>query len=156
MPKYVVHNGEIMANEKKSKNKRKMPPKWSRVYPVGTKEGDEECRFFKVLARNAKYEWRSVGALAKESGLNKKRIEEILTKYYKKGMIFQNPANEDQWGYWERVPNMVPEKNTSIAKKDQESRIDSALKSTSVLNQNGQSCSASPKKQCVVDWIPIL
>jgi hypothetical protein len=112
-----------------TKKNKKWPPKWFEVYPVGTKEGDEESRFFRALARNPKYEWRSTAALSKESRLTIERVEEIINKYYKKGMIFQNPSNEDQWGYWVRVPHMVPDVDESLAKKDQNSRIDKILKS---------------------------
>lgn len=104
------------------------PKKWTDVYPSGTKEGDEESRFFRALARNKKYEWRSTAALSKESGLSKERVEEIISKYIKKSMVFQNPANEDQWGYWERVPRMVPKKEKCLAKKDQDARIDKAMR----------------------------
>ncbi|MGH7174947.1 MAG: hypothetical protein ACREGR_01140, partial [Minisyncoccia bacterium] len=41
----------------------------------------------------------------------------------KLGMVYQNPKNEDQWGYWERVPHMVPKKTTSISQKDQNDRL---------------------------------
>jgi hypothetical protein len=108
--------------------KKKKPKKWADIYPVGTPEGDEEAKFFKTLARNPKYEWRSTAALIKESGLNKKRVDEIISKYHKLGLIFQSPKNEDHWGYWERVPDMLPDVDQSLAKKDQNSRIDKALK----------------------------
>lgn len=104
-------------------SKKIKPQKWTKLYPVGTFEGDEEFRFFKALARNPKYEWRSTAALAKESGLDKKRIEEIILKYYKLGIVFQNPKNEDHWGYWERVPHLLPEKEESLTKIDKEKRI---------------------------------
>lgn len=99
------------------------PPRWTNTYPHGTKEGDEELKFFIALARNPKYQWRSTSAIAKESGLDKVRVEEIINKYYKKGMVFQNPKNEDQWGYWERVPEMLPKMQKSISQKDQDDRI---------------------------------
>lgn len=98
-----------------------MPKKWIDVYPQGTTEGNEEQRFFIALARNPKYCWRSISALAKESNLSAQKVEKIIEKYYKKGMIFQNPKTEDQWAYWERVPEMVP-KNTSLVKKDHDIR----------------------------------
>lgn len=104
------------------------PKKWTDVYPAGTKEGDEESRFFKSLARNSKYEWRSVAALAKESNLDKKRVEEILSKYFKLGMVFQNPKNEDHWGYWERVQDLLPDEKKSIKQIDQDKRINKILK----------------------------
>jgi hypothetical protein len=97
--------------------------KWINVYPQGTKEGDEEQRFFISLARHPKYEWRSLAAVAKESGLDKKRVEQIIQKYYKEGMVIQNPKNEDQWGYWERL-DLSPKKFKSMAEKDHERRID--------------------------------
>ena len=55
--------------------------KWINVYPQGTKEGDEEQKFFISLARHPKYEWRSLAAVAKESGLDKKRVEQIIQKH---------------------------------------------------------------------------
>lgn len=108
--------------------KKIKPKKWTEVYPVGTKEGDEEARFFKVLARNPKYEWRSTAALSKEGNITKKRVEEIISKYYKLGIVFQNPKNEDHWGYWERVPHLLPEDKQSISKNDKNQRIERALK----------------------------
>lgn len=100
-----------------------MPKKWIDVYPQGTTEGNEEQRFFIALARNPKYCWRSVAAIAKESNLTVQRVEKIIEKYFNKGMIFQNPKTEDQWAYWERVPDMVPKTNNSVVKKDHENRI---------------------------------
>jgi len=99
------------------------PPKWTEEYPHGTKEGDEELKFFIILSRNPKFQWRSVGAIAKESGLTKERVEEIINKYYKKGMVFQHPKNDDNWGYWERVPEMLPKPIKSISQKDHDDRI---------------------------------
>jgi hypothetical protein len=104
------------------------PKKWIEVYPVGTKEGDEEAKFFRALARNPKFDWRSTAAISKESNLPKKRVEEIILKYYKLGMVFQNPKNEDHWGYWERVPHMLPEKKESICESDKNKRIEKAKK----------------------------
>ena len=99
------------------------PKKWVDVYPSGTREGDEESRFFRSLARHPKYEWRSVAAVSKESGLSKERVEKIIKKYFDMGMVFQNPKNEDHWGYWERVPQMLPETKDSIAEEDKKERI---------------------------------
>jgi len=104
------------------------PKKWTEVYPYGTKEGDEEARFFRSLARHPKYDWRSTAAIAKESGLSLKRVEEIIGKYLKKSMVFQNPSNDDQWGYWERVPSMVPDEYLSASDADKEKRLKRASK----------------------------
>lgn len=103
------------------------PPKWVNVYPQGTKEGDEEQRFFIALARDKKYQWRSVSAIAKEANLTQERVEEIIRKYYKRGMVIQNPKNPDNWGYWERNKKSMPCSGQSIAKKDQSHRIDASL-----------------------------
>jgi hypothetical protein len=105
-----------------------VPKKWTQIYPQGTKEGDEEQRFFIALSRDPQYDWRSVAAISKESKLSEKRVEEILYKYYKKGLVFQSPSNESLWAYWERVPNMLPKKNESVAFKEQTNRIKKAVK----------------------------
>jgi hypothetical protein len=99
-------------------------PKWSDIYPQGCKAGDEEQEFWIAIARHPKWQWRSIAAIAKESGLSKERVEELINKYWKKGMIFQNPQNDDQWAYWERVPNMVPSDSKSIISEDHQKRID--------------------------------
>ena len=41
----------------------------------------------------------------------------------KKSMIFQNPKNEDQWGYWANVPEMLNSKNKSINQEDIDNRL---------------------------------
>lgn len=106
--------------------KSKTPPKWIYVYPQGTKEGDEEQKFFIALTRHPKYEWRSVSSIAKESKLSEKRIEELLQKYYKRGMVFQK--NETYWGYWERIEEKWWNKDgTTITGKDQKKRITDAV-----------------------------
>ena len=107
-------------------SKSKKPPKWWEVYPQGTKAGDEEQRFFKVLERDPKYSWRSTEAIGKESGLGLERVEQIISKYLKRGIVFQNPASDDQWGYWERNPEVL-HKDDTIARSDQKSRIDDSL-----------------------------
>lgn len=104
------------------------PKKWTETYPAGTEEGNEEIKFFKSLARHPKYEWRSIAAISKESGLSSKRVEEIMVKYFKLKMVFQNPRNEDQWGYWERLPQLLPEAYISVSDYDKKNRIDKFIK----------------------------
>ena len=100
------------------------PPVWTNIYPIGTKEGDEEFAFFVSLARNPKYVWRSTSGIASDSGLAKERVEEIIEKYLKLNMIFQHPKNDDSWGYWERVPpEVLPKKYQSLVDKDHKARI---------------------------------
>lgn len=99
------------------------PKKWTEVYPHGTKEGDEESRFFISLARHPKYEWRSTAALAREGGLSHKRVEEIILKYLKRNIVVQSPSNEEHWAYWERVPNMMLDEYVSASDADKEKRI---------------------------------
>ena len=98
------------------------PKKWIDVYPQGTKDGDEEQKFFIALARNPKYDWRSAAAVAKESGLSIERTEQIIEKYVKKGLVFQSPKNNDHWGYWERVPEMLDPVGNSIADQNKVDR----------------------------------
>lgn len=101
--------------------------KWIDVYPHGTKEGDEESKFFKVLERNKNYIFQSTEAIAKESGLSLKRVEEIISKYFSINIIVQNPDNESQWAYWERCKDLI-KKKTSISQKDQKERMDNLIK----------------------------
>lgn len=104
-------------------SKNKLPPRWTEVYPQGSKEGDEEQGVFVCLARHPKWTFRSIAQISKESNLSKERVEEILEKYWRKGMVFQNPNNEDQWAYWERVPEMLPKEKKSVSQEDHENRI---------------------------------
>lgn len=113
--------------------KSKLPPKWTDVYPQGTKAGDEEQGVFISLSRHPKYQWRSTAQIAKEANLTKERVEEILSKYYKKNMIFQNPSNPDQWGYWERLPDMLPREKASLTAVDHKSRIDKLCDKTNFV-----------------------
>jgi len=103
------------------------PKKWTEVYPQGTKEGNEEQKFFISLARNPKYEWRSTGMITKEAGLPRKRVEEIIAKYLKMGLIVPSPTKEEHWAYWERVPGMLKDNTKSITDNDQNNRIGKQL-----------------------------
>jgi len=105
----------------------KKPKKWWEVCPTGTKEGTEEKKFFIALSRHPKYPWRTISALVTESGLPAEKVELLLFKYLKKGMVFMNPDNPQRWGYWERVPEMI--KNPiDINKIDKINRINKSLK----------------------------
>ena len=106
---------------------KKNPKKWHEVYAQGTSAGNDESKFFKAIARNPRWEWRSVTAISKESGLSEERVEEIIQKYYKLGLLFNNPKNEEHWGYWERVPEMLDSDDRSIADQDKDHRIDDAM-----------------------------
>jgi hypothetical protein len=127
------------------KNMAKKPPTWVSIYPQGTKTGDEEQKVFISLARS-KWNWRSIAHLAAEAGLTKERVEQILNKYYKKGIVFQNPANSDQWGYWERVPHMLQDDDRTVAQKDQDKRIDQAKE----IKQPAPSCGCGTNGGCSI------
>ena len=114
-----------------NKPKRKLPPKWTDIYPQGTKIGDEEQRFFIALERNAKWTFVNTDALAKEAKLTPIRIEEICNKYLKFGVVIQNPKDENQWGYWERNLDLLEPDEKSICSTDQEKRIDDTLNTSS-------------------------
>jgi hypothetical protein len=43
-------------------------------------------------------------------------------------MIIQSPTNDDQWAYWERVPEMLPVASKQIAVKDHDDRIKKFLR----------------------------
>lgn len=109
--------------------KKKRPPKWTEVYPQGTHAGNEEQRFFIALERDPKYTFKSTEALAKEAKLTPERVEQICNKYFKKKMVFQNPANHEEWGYWERNLELLDKDDASVSEADQKSRVDSAIDS---------------------------
>lgn len=103
---------------------KKKLPNWYDIYPHGTQEGDEELAFFLFLSRNPKYVWRSTSSIANDTGLSKERVEEIIQKYIKLNMVYQHPKNDDNWGYWERVPvDMLPKEYQSLVSKDQNQRM---------------------------------
>ncbi len=88
---------------------------WYELYPQGTQEGDEEAAVFIALTRNKKWRnWRSVSALSKETKLDPKIIERVIYKYYKIGLIIQNPKNAEFWGYLYNNPDDAPEEDLSI------------------------------------------
>jgi hypothetical protein len=110
------------------------PKKWTEVYPYGTKEGDEEAKVFRALARHAKFDFRSIGAISKSTGLNRERVEEIIDKYVNKivpPLIYPHPTNEDHWGYWERCPEVLQKDKRGICQKDKDSRIDQHMSGNS-------------------------
>ena len=79
------------------------------------------------MSRHPKYPWRSISALVTESGLSQERIEELLFKYLKKGLVFIDPNNPNKWGYWERVPDMLKDP-ININSLDKHKRIENSLK----------------------------
>lgn len=106
---------------------KKKLPKWVDVYPQGTKDGNDEQKLFVALERHKEYKWRTVAALAKEAGLTPLRVEQILDKYYKKGMVVQNPKSHEQWGYWERIKPDYPhlfETKSSVSITDKRKRLE--------------------------------
>ena len=82
------------------------------------------------MARHAEYAWRSISAIAKETGLTQERVEELINKFHKKNMVVNHPTNSSHWGYWDRVPkNDLPALGKlSVSDKDKKDRIDKALK----------------------------
>ena len=99
--------------------------KWHEVYPVGTKEGDEEAEFFKVLARG-KYDWRTVNAIVKETKLSEKRVEEIINKYERMGLVVNSTKDPEKYGYYLRVEKSGGKKGKTLAEEDHNQRLKSA------------------------------
>jgi len=91
--------------------------------PKVQEKGMKNYKFFTALARNPKWSWRSVASLAKETNLSQERIEDIIYKYMQKGMVFKNPKNDEQWGYWANVPEMLGNKTKSINQEDKDNRL---------------------------------
>ena len=101
----------------------KKPRKWTEVYPKGTVEGSEEQKFFNALARDPQFIYKTNTTLARESNLSIQRVEEIIDKYHKLGMIFQSETNENSWAYWERDQARIKEQK-SLVEIDQDARIE--------------------------------
>lgn len=85
----------------------RMPKKWTDVYPHGSKEGDDEQKFFIALARHPKLTWRSSAALARETGLTTARVNEIIQEYLRSQIVLTSPGDENEFAYWERHPEFV-------------------------------------------------
>lgn len=105
------------------------PQKWTDAYPYGTKEGDEESKVFRVLARGS-HDFQSTSHITKASGLTRQRVEEIIDKYVNKvkpSLIIPNIENDESWAYWERVPDLLRKDERNISQKDMDKRIDRQL-----------------------------
>jgi len=108
------------------------PKKWTEIYPYGTKEGDDEAKFFRALARHPKFDYRSTAAIIKATGLSRQRVEEIVDKYTKVSppLIFLHPTNDDHWGYWERCQDRLKDDKRDISRKDKDNRVDKHISGT--------------------------
>ena len=102
---------------------KKKLPKWYELVDNTKPEGEIESKIFIALCRNPKWSWRSVSALAKETGLENIIVEEVLYKYYKIGIVLQHTRNTDQWSYWENVKNELPEEQPTLTEIDKIVRI---------------------------------
>ena len=105
-----------------------MLKKWWQVYG-----NDDEKRFFvgkdgkSGLIRNGEFDWRSTDSLARESGLTKARIEQIIDKYHKAGIVIQHQKDPEKWGYWEKVaPQLAKAASKGVADADKDKRVDKA------------------------------
>ena len=120
------------------------PKKWHTIYPYGSKDGDEEAKVFKSLARHPKFTWRSTAAIVKDTGLSRARVEEIIDKYTNKikpALIYAHPSNEDHWGYWERVPEVLKKDNRGVSKKDKDNRINKQITGNTLVQDVPQTAS---------------
>jgi hypothetical protein len=103
--------------------------KWHEVY-----QGADERNFFigkdgKSGLVRSQFDFRSSAALAKESGLDNDRVEEIIDKYLKLGIVIQSPNKEDHYGYWCRVaPHLGNATHQTVAQADQADRVKKATK----------------------------
>lgn len=81
-------------------------------------ENDDEKKLFRALARHEKAS-RSTDGLAKESKLSTKRVEEIIDKYIKSGMITSVNTKDGTmlWQYWERAEPKDKEQSIGDANK---------------------------------------
>ena len=109
-------------------NTKNKMPEWYEIYSQGTFEGEEEKKFFISLARNKKYKnWRSVSAIAKETEISEKRIEEIIFKYNKIGLVIQSPNNSEFWGYYHNNLDSLPEEKDSVIAEERKKLLNKKL-----------------------------
>lgn len=107
------------------------PAKWWAVH----RNDEEKCVFvgkdgesglIRAKDKHGKhYDWRSTDALARESGLSKKRTEEILDHWCKKGVVRQHAKDPEKWGYWENVGQ--EKQDPDPVAKDHEDRVDKQM-----------------------------
>ncbi len=111
------------------------PAKWHNVY----RNDEEKCVFVGKdgssgliratdKATGKKFEWRSTDALAREAGLSKKRVEEILEYYCNKKVVRQHPKDPEKWGYHEIVG--TEKEDPDVVAKDHENRMEKTKKPT--------------------------
>lgn len=74
---------------------------WEVVSP----NNEVESKFFKELARNPEYTWRTLDSLSKKLNIDIKRVGSIAQKYIDKDMIKHKLNNNgvDCVAYWERI-----------------------------------------------------
>ena len=104
------------------------PPKWWEVH----RNDEEKCVFVGKDGKSGlirgkdkdgkPFSWRTTDSLSKESGLSKKRTEEILDHWCKKGVVRVNPKDPEKWGYWENVGSEKAEPNP--VETDHKERMD--------------------------------
>lgn len=108
------------------------PKKWHESY----RNDAEKCVFVgkdgcsgliraKDKTTGKPYEWRTTDSLARESGLSKKRVEEILEYWTNKKVVRQHSKDPEKWGYWEIVGE--EKSDPDVVAKDHENRIDKFL-----------------------------
>lgn len=69
---------------------------WYNVY-----KNDDERKFFTSLSRNTRWNWRGIDGIQKDTNLSSARIGEIKRRY--SHLIVDNPREQGQFAYWERV-----------------------------------------------------
>ncbi len=114
------------------------PKKWYDVYAYGTKEGEEEAKFFRFLVRHQTYTWRSTAAIVQGTGLSQERVEEIIDKYVNQvnpPLLYPHPSNEDHWGYWERNLSVLEKDERNISTKDKDNRVNKHMSGTDMVGQ---------------------
>lgn len=118
---------------------QKSPQPWHKIY-----NGDDECRFFKAIARGT-HEWRTIEGLAKAASLKESRVEEMCNKYLASGIIEQSQKDPTKFRYWERSQAGKKPAKKSIAQTGQEVRIGQKTGSTKTANASGSLKAGSAK-----------
>lgn len=92
---------------------------WYEVVDSTTIEGKEEHDLFISLSRDKKTTWKTAKQISLDTNISQTRVEEIIYKYFKMGLIFQDIEDDDCWGYWENHLNMVKKNTASLREIDE-------------------------------------
>ena len=101
------------------------PKKWWEVAQT-----EPEIKFFRMLARETmakRFDFRTMDAIIRETGLKPAVVENIIQKYLPTGIVEQHSKEPNKFRYWEAAKKRKKNKG-SVAGADKEKRIKAVAK----------------------------